>query len=167
MVSRFINKATGAGQLIETAEARLKHAPDDVYNTDYYRDGGVLQTDGSYLRNLQIFDGSYSKGLNGTGPRNFYKRYYDHNSEAQLVNRTFVKLRETKIGYNFPKKMYGHLPIQNINFSLVGRNLLLFTKNNQFDPETAASSGQGLVGGFENLSLPTTRSFGVNLSIVF
>lgn len=167
MVSRFINKATGAGQLAETADARLKHAANDVYNTDYYRDGGVQQADGSYTRNLQIFDGSYSKGLNGTGPRDFYKRYYDHNSEQQLVNRTFVKLREAKIGYNFPKKLYGRLPIQNINFSLVGRNLLLFTKNDQFDPETAASSGQGLVGGFENLSLPTTRSFGANLNIVF
>ncbi|MEO7309414.1 MAG: SusC/RagA family TonB-linked outer membrane protein, partial [Chitinophagaceae bacterium] len=32
LVSRFINKATGAGQLEETAEARLKHAPNDVYN---------------------------------------------------------------------------------------------------------------------------------------
>lgn len=167
LVSRFINKATGAGQLEETAEARLKHAPDDVYNKDYYRDGGVLQTDGSYLRNLQVFDGSYSKGINGTNARNFYKRWYDHNSEAQLINRSFVKLREVKLGYNFPKKLYNRVPIQNINFSLVGRNLLLFTKNKQFDPETAASTGQGLVAGFENLSLPTTRSYGVNLSINF
>ncbi|MDP4286091.1 MAG: SusC/RagA family TonB-linked outer membrane protein [Bacteroidota bacterium] len=167
MVSRFINKATGAGQLIETAGARLKHAPGDVYNTDYYRDGGVLQPDGSYARNLQIFDGSYSKGLNGTGPRDFYKRYYDHNSEQQLVDRSFVKLREVKIGYNFPKKMYSHIPIQNISFSLVGRNLFLWTKNDQIDPETGASTGQGLVGGFENLSLPTTRSFGANLNVNF
>ena len=167
LVSRFINKATGAGQLIETAGARLKHAPDDVYNKDYYRDGGVLQSDGSYARNLQIFDGSYSKGLIGTGPRDFYKRYYDHNSEQQLVDRSFVKLREVEIGYHFPKRMYEHLPIQSIAFSLVGRNLVLWTKNDQFDPETAASTGQGLVGGFENLSLPTTRSFGANLNIIF
>ncbi len=167
LVSRFINKATGAGQLEETAEARLKHAPDEVYNNNYYRDGGVLQTDGSYKRNLLIFDGSYSQGINGTNARNFYKRWYDHNSEQQLVDRSFVKLREAKLGYNFPKKLYSKLPIQNINFSLVGRNLLLFTKNNQFDPETAASTGQGLVAGFENLSLPTTRSYGVNLSINF
>ncbi len=167
LVSRFINKATGAGQLLETAGARLKHAPGDVYNSDYYRDGGVLQPDGSYARNLQVFDGSYSKGLIGTGPRDFYKRYYDHNSEAQLVDRSFVKLREVKIGYSFPKKLYSNLPIQNITFSLVGRNLLLWTKNTQFDPETGASTGQGLVGGFENLSLPTTRSYGVNLNINF
>ena len=168
LVSRFINKATGSGQLEETAEARLTRAAGDVYSTKYYRDGAALQTDGSYLRNLQIFDGSYSKGLNGTnGPRNFYKRWYDHNSEQQLIDRSFVKLREAKIGYNFPKKIYSKLPIQNINFSLVGRNLLLFTKNKHFDPETAASTGQGLVAGFENLSLPTTRSYGVNLSINF
>jgi TonB-linked SusC/RagA family outer membrane protein len=167
MVSRFINKATGAGQLIETAGARLKHAAGDVYNTDYYRDGGALQPDGSYARNLTIFDGSYSKGIYGTGPRDFYKRYYDHNSEQQLVDRSFVKLREAKIGYNFPKRLYARLPIQNISFSLVGRNLALWTKNNQFDPETGASTGQGLVGGFENLSLPTTRSFGANLNINF
>ena len=167
LVSRFINKAMGAGQLLETAGARLKHAPDDVYNTDYFRQGGVLQPDGSYAENLQIFDGSFSKGLIGTSARDFYKRYYDHNSEQQSVDRSFVKLREVKIGYTFPKKMYSGLPIQSITFSLVGRNLLLWTKNDQFDPETGASTGSGLVGGFENLSLPSTRSYGMNLNINF
>jgi TonB-linked SusC/RagA family outer membrane protein len=167
MVSRFINKAIGAGQLIESAGARVKHAPNDVYNSDYYRDGGVDQGNGTYARNLQVFDGSYSKGIYGTGPRDFYKAYYDHNSEQQLVDRSFVKLREAKLGYNFPKKLYARIPVQNISFSLVGRNLALWTKNQHFDPETGASTGQGLVGGFENLSLPTTRSFGANLNINF
>jgi hypothetical protein len=167
MVSRFINKAIGAGQLIETAGARLKHAAGDVYNTDYYRDGGIDNGNGTYTRNLQIFDGSYSKGVYGTGPRDFYKHYYDHNSEQQLVDRSFVKLREAKIGYSIPKRLYAHTPVQNITFSLVGRNLALWTKNQHFDPETGASTGQGLVGGFENLSLPTTRSFGANLNINF
>jgi len=167
LVSRFINKATGAGQLLETAGARLMHAVGHVYDKTYFRDGGVLQSDNTYSRNLTVFDGSYSQGLNGTGPRDFYKRYYDHNSEAQLVDRSFIKLREVKIGYNIPKKLYSRVPIQSINFSLVARNVFLWTKNNQFDPETAASTGQGLVGGFENLSLPTTRSFGANLNINF
>ncbi len=167
MVSRFINKAIGAGQLIETADVRLKRAAGQEYNADYYRDGAVLQPDGSYKRNLEVFDGTYSKGLNGTGPRDFYKRYYDHNSEAQLIDRSFVKLRELKIGYSIPKRMYAAIPVQNISFSLVGRNLALWTKNQHFDPETGASTGQGLVGGFENLSLPTTRSLGVNLNINF
>ena len=168
IISRFINKATGAGQLIETADARLKHESlGGVYNNDYYRDGGVLQGNGTYARNLTIFDGTYSQGLYGTSPRDFYKRYYDHNSEAQRIDRSFVKLRELKLGYNIPKRMYAKTTIQNISFSLVGRNLALWTKNQHFDPETGASTGAGLVGGFENLSLPTTRSMGANLSINF
>jgi hypothetical protein len=167
MVSRFINKAIGAGQLIETADVRNKRPKDHVYDIDYYRDGAVDQGNGTYERNLQIFDGTYSKGIYATGPRDFYKKYYDHNSEAQLVDRSFVKLRELKLGYNLPKTIYGHTPIQNIAISLVGRNLALWTKNQHFDPETGASTSNGLVGGFENLSLPTTRSFGVNLNITF
>src|SRR6185437_1069103 len=145
MVSRFINKAIGAGQLIETAGARLKHAPGDVYNTDYYRDGGVDNGNGTYTRNLQVFDGSYSKGVYGTGPRDFYKHYYDHNSEQQLVDRSFVKLREAKIGYSIPKRFYGRAPIQSISFSLVGRNLAGCTKNfesintNPNSPQTVES----------------------------
>ncbi|MEP7259380.1 MAG: TonB-dependent receptor, partial [Flavitalea sp.] len=167
IISRFINKAIGAGQLIETEGVRLTREEGKVYDPTYFQDGGVLLTDGSYARNLTIFDGTYSTGINGTSPRDFYKRYYDHNSEAQLVDRSFVKLRELKMGYNFPKKMYDKWPIQNISVSLVGRNLALWTKNQHFDPETGASTGGGLVGGFENLSLPTTRSFGFNLNVNF
>jgi TonB-linked SusC/RagA family outer membrane protein len=167
VISRFINKATGAGQLIETEGVRLTRVEGHVYDADYFRDGAVLMSDGSYQRNLEVFDGTYSKGINGTGPRDFYKRYYDHNSEAQLVDRSFVKLRELKLGYNFPKTMYAKIPVQNISLSFVGRNLALWTKNQHFDPETGASTGGGLVGGFENLSLPTTRSLGVNLSVNF
>ena len=167
MVSRFINKAIGAGQLIETAGVRNTRAKGHVYDIDYYRDGAVDQGNGTYARNLQVFDGTYNKGIYATGPRDFYKKYYDHNSEAQLVDRSFVKLRELKLGYNLPKKLFGHAPIQNVALSLVGRNLALWTKNQHFDPETGASTSGGLVGGFENLSLPTTRSLGVNLNVSF
>lgn len=167
LVSRFINKAIGAGQLIETEAVRLTRTKDQEYAANYYRDGAVLMPNGSYQRNLQVFDGTYSKGINGTGPRDFYKRYYDHNSEAQLVDRSFVKLRELKFGYNIPKRVYSKLPVQTISVSFVGRNLALWTKNQHIDPETGASTGAGLVGGFENLSLPTTRSLGVNLNVNF
>lgn len=167
MVSRFINKAIGAGQLIETADTRDKRPKGEAYANNYYRDGAVDQGNGTYARNLQIFDGTYSKGIYGTGPRDFYKKYYDHNSEAQLVDRSFVKLRELKVGYSLPRKLFNRTPIQNASLSLVGRNLALWTKNQHFDPETGASTSNGLVGGFENLSLPTTRSLGVNLNITF
>lgn len=168
-ISRFLNKGMGSGVLLESAEVRLTRAAGQEYAADqlYYRDGAALMADGSYQRNLQIFDGSVSKGIYGTNARDYYKRYYDHNSEAQLIDRSFMKLRELKMGYTFNKKILKNLPVQSITVSLVGRNIALWTKNKDFDPETGTSTGGGLVGGFENLSLPTTKSYGFNINVNF
>lgn len=169
IISRFLNKAMGDGQLAETAEARLSREKGHEYDADkpYFRDGAALMPDGTYQRNLQVFDDTYSKGVYGAGVRDFYKRYYDHNSEAQLLDRSYIKLRELKAGYSFPKRMFRRVPIQGLNLSVVARNLFLWTKNPHFDPETGASTPDGLVGGFENLSVPTTRSLGFNLNVNF
>ena len=80
-----------------------------------------------------------------------------------------MKLREVKVGYSIPSKVFNHM-IKDVTVSLVGRNLLLWTpKSNQhFDPEVSvATSGNGLVPGQENMALPSTRSFGFNLSFKF
>lgn len=168
-ISRFLNKAIGAGQLAESAEGRIARTKGEEYDESkpYYRDGAALMPDGSYKRNLEVFDGTFSKGVYGTAIRDFHKRYYDHNSEAQLLDRSFVKLRELKAGYSFPKRLFHQLPVQSLTLSLVARNLFLWTKNPHFDPETGASTGNGLVGGFENLSIPTSRSIGFNLNVNF
>ncbi len=168
-VSRFLNKAAGAGQTIETAEGRSARTPGTEYddNKPYYRDGAADMGNGNYQPNLTIFDGTLSQGVYGCGIRDYHKRYYDHNSEAQLMDASFVKLRELKIGYQIPSSVLQNFFIQNITVSLVGRNLFLWTKNQHVDPETGASTGSGLVGGFEDLSLPSTRSLGFNISVNF
>lgn len=169
LISRFLNKAMGSGVLEETAEVRLTRPAGKEYGADalYYRDGAALMPDGSYQRNLSIFDGSVSKGVYATNARDYYKGYYDHNSEAQIIDRSFVKLRELRIGYTFDKAALKGLGMQSLTFSLVGRNLALWTDNKHFDPETGASSGGGLIGGFENLSIPSTKSYGFNVAVNF
>jgi TonB-linked SusC/RagA family outer membrane protein len=169
LISRFLNKAMGSGVLEETAEVRLTRPAGKEYDADamYYRDGAALMPNGSYQRNLSIFDGSVSEGIYATNARDYYKRYYDHNSEAQLIDRSFVKLRELRIGYTFNKQALKGSGLQNITVSLVGRNLALWTENKHFDPETGASTGGGLIGGFENLSIPSTKSYGFNVAVNF
>jgi hypothetical protein len=76
-----------------------------------------------------------------------------------------VKLREISIGYTIPQSLLGNIPLRDVRLSLVGRNLKLWTDNPHFDPEsTMATSGGGLIPGFENMSLPSTKSYGFNLS---
>lgn len=131
----------------------------------YYHKGAVANGDGTYSQNLISTDGTASEGIYGTAARAFYKQYHDHNSESQLFDASFVKLRELAIGYTIPQKLLGNTPFRDVRLSLVGRNLKLWTDNIHFDPEGAvATGGGGIVPGFENMSLPSTKSYGFNLS---
>ncbi|MEQ8810942.1 MAG: hypothetical protein RIE59_17860 [Imperialibacter sp.] len=60
--------------------------------------------------------------------------------------------------------MMGRLPFRDVRFSVVGRNLMLWTENPHFDPETLSMSGGTLQPGVENMAYPSARSFGFNLS---
>ena len=158
----------GAGQLAESAIERAARAPGTEYDGLYYRAGAADMGNGEYQQNLTSTDGTASEGVYGTQARNYYKGYFDHNSEAQLFDASFVKLREVSVGYSIPAKLLTSSPVKDIRVSFVGRNLKLWTGNQHFDPEAAmATTGGGLAPGFENLSLPSTKSWGFNLSFKF
>lgn len=85
---------------------------------------------------------------------------------ADIYDASFVKLREARLGYTFPNKIFGKTPFRDVSISIVGRNLAILHKNvPHVDPEAALSSGN--IQGFEGGQLPTERSIGLNLSLKF
>jgi TonB-linked SusC/RagA family outer membrane protein len=170
-VSRFYNKATGAGQLEESELGRGARTPGTEYDNPYFIPGAAQMPDGTYQPNSTSSDGTYSTGVYGTNARNFIKKPLDHISEAQLFSSTYFKLRELSIGYALPSKwIAGGKFIKTAKISVTGRNLFLITpkSNKHFDPEvTTATDGGGLIPGFENMSTPSTREMGVSLNLVF
>jgi hypothetical protein len=77
-----------------------------------------------------------------------------------------VKLREVKIGYTLPSVWTQKIWIKSATVSLLGRNLWIIHKNApHIDPESAFNTGN--LQGVESLQLPTTRSYGFNVSINF
>ena len=85
---------------------------------------------------------------------------------ADIYDASFVKLREARLGYTFPNKIFGKTPFRDVSISIVGRNLAILHKNvPHVDPEAALSSGN--IQGFEGGQLPTERSIGFNLSLKF
>ncbi|MBL7737890.1 MAG: SusC/RagA family TonB-linked outer membrane protein [Chitinophagaceae bacterium] len=85
-------------------------------------------------------------------------------AEGVMYDASFVKLREVQIGYTIPDKVFGKLPFRGATISLVGRNLFLWDKVPHIDPETMSYTGGTALPGIEYMSLPSTRSYGVNLS---
>lgn len=169
-VSRFYNKAVGSGMLIESLQGRAARPLNQEYAAPYYIQGAALMADGSYQPNNTSTDGTFSEGVYGTDVRNFFKGRMDHISEAQLFSTTYFKLRELSIGYNLPTSLLQRAYISNARISLTGRNLFLWTPNSNrhFDPEVSiATAGNGLIPGFENMSLPSYREYGVSLNLTF
>lgn len=169
-ISRFYNKAMGAGQLEESSKGREARAVGTEFDAPYYIEGAAQMTDGTYQANSTSTDGTYSTGVYGTDARSFIKKPLDHISEAQLFSTTYVKLKELSFGYTLSSRLMSRTFIKSAKISLTGRNLFLFTpkSNRHFDPEVAtATSGSGLIPGFENMSTPSTREMGISLNVNF
>ena len=86
--------------------------------------------------------------------------------EAHVHETTYVRFRELAIGYSLPETVLQNIFLNTVSFSIVGRNLYLWTEYPNFDPEsstTGAVNGQGL----EYVAHPQIASFGGRLNITF
>ncbi|HET9683256.1 MAG TPA: TonB-dependent receptor, partial [Gemmatimonadaceae bacterium] len=83
--------------------------------------------------------------------------------EANMVDASFVKLREARLGYAVPSRFSSRLGITTMNIALVGRNLWLHAKAPDIDPESAFDNGN--VQGIEFVNFPSARSIGFVLNV--
>lgn len=154
VVSRTKTIGSTSGQLEETLYGRPNGYDLSLAENGIISEGVIENGDGTFRPN----DVKISS-------RNWHNRYYERNNvEAAKYDASYVKLREVKIGYTFPDKFFGNLPFRNVNLSVVGRNLLLWTENPHFDPDVISMSGGTLQPGIENMAYPSARSVGFNLS---
>ena len=120
-------------------------------------EGVILQDDGTYRPN----------DVRLSGRDYYWWRYNRGNEEVGMFDASFLKLREVKLGYSLPASIWGNLPIQGVTFSLVGRNLALWTENPHFDPEILSFNGGTIIPGVEDMATPSSRSYGFNLNVQF
>jgi hypothetical protein len=94
--------------------------------------------------------------------------YYGALSNISLVqtySADFIKLRSLALSYTIPGKTIKNF-VQGITISLVGRNLLYVKRDSpNIDPESNYSNGFSY--GLEYGSLPSTKSFGLNVNVHF
>jgi hypothetical protein len=56
--------------------------------------------------------------------------------------------------------------LKNASLSFIGNNLFFFYKDAPYDPELSQSTGRSEPGS-DNYNLPSTRTYGLNLSLTF
>lgn len=112
---------------------------------------------------------NYIQNTKQVSPRDYYRNLYRRFHETESTfSATFLKLREVKLGYTFPAQWFAKAPIKNLSLSLVGRNLFMWTKGqNYVDPEAIAYEGSSITPGVEEMSYPSTKSIGFSINVVF
>lgn len=118
---------------------------------------------------VQNPDGSFSANTKKLTAREWHTAWTAGRSIAEgvMYDASFVKLREVQLGYTIPDKVFGKLPFRSATITLVGRNLFLWDNVPHVDPETMSYSGGTALPGIEYMALPSTRSYGINLSFKF
>ena len=117
--------------------------------------GEMLDADGNYVPNNVVRTAEA-----------FNKQYYSNSIvESAVFDASYVKLRQLMLTYKLPKKYYKNAIIDDIQMSLVGRNLAILYKNApHIDPESAFSNVNGDQGQ-EFGQIPSARTIGFNVRI--
>ncbi len=127
-----------------------------------------------YPHSVKVVNGQYVE--NNIPVMSTYMCYaqgnYSYNPEVRrefVVDRSYFKLRELAITYDFPKSVVRPLKMQKLSVSLVGHNLFLITPKSQnyIDPESS-NFGNDIGSEFgETTGTVSTRNYGINLKVVF
>lgn len=117
-------------------------------SADYDSDGNITRDDRVYAPNDKAV--SYESYILKTNP------YIGSVRTQNLLDQTFLKLRDLSISYTLPKEICSKMKMKGASIAFIGQNLLMWTKDFRFsDPDKAA----------ENLNSPSVRYLGFNIKL--
>ncbi len=131
-----------------------KTADNGIRENGIILDGVVRQPDGSFAQNTKVLD-AYTYATN----------HYNVVDAANVFDASYWKLREVTLGYTLPKGLLGNV-ISDVTVTAFARNLFTWGLAWDIDPETASYSSNN-VQGLEGGSLPSTRTYGLNVQFKF
>ncbi|MCF0196542.1 MAG: SusC/RagA family TonB-linked outer membrane protein [Bacteroidaceae bacterium] len=109
-------------------------------------------------------DGTFSPNTKVINPEDYWMSVCRNAATPFIYDNSYVKCREIILGYDMPREWFNN-KIQGMSVSFVSRNPFIVWKNiPNIDPDSNYNtSGLGLEYG----SLPSRRSFGLNVNLKF
>ena len=100
------------------------------------------------------------------GAQSAYWGRYNDAAEAGIYDSDYMRLRQLRIGYNFPSDMLDGSFIQAASVSLIGKNLFFISNSvDNIDPESSYQAGNS--AGLEWFGLAVPRTIGLNVNLKF
>ncbi len=88
--------------------------------------------------------------------------------EDWVVDASYIKLREVRLGYTFGAEILGNLPVNSIEVAAYANNPIMIWQNapDGLDPSELSSGSQDITW-YESGQLNTVRTFGLNVNLIF
>ncbi len=117
---------------------------------------------------VQNPDGTFSPHTKPVTLSSYYGDYYRRaNVETNTFDTSFIKLRDARIGYTFPKSLVSSMNLSEFSVAIFGKNLWMWTEFPLFDPEVATLDDATITPGVEIGQLPSARTVGIQLNVKF
>jgi hypothetical protein len=159
--TKYREEASGTG--VWTTEGRRLHDINPDTGEQYPLVGvlaGVNEvTGGTYVTNTTAVDGQTY----------WANRAWSDISEEFVLDGSYISLREVMLTYNVSSSFLKKTPFAGITLSAVGRNLMYLEEHMQgmgISPESAPNTSAAYAG-IEEISMPTTRTWGFNIKLNF
>lgn len=96
------------------------------------------------------------------------QNYKTSNTEANVFDASYIKLREITLSYDLPRTWLNNLFINSLTLGFEARNLWIISSEvPHIDPELNFFSPGDVGSGVEFGSIPSTRSYGFNVKFSF
>ncbi|MBP7643293.1 MAG: SusC/RagA family TonB-linked outer membrane protein [Saprospiraceae bacterium] len=120
-------------------------------------------------REPYVIPGVLADGTPNTKTVGTYDYYNTELDYHNLIDASFVKLRELGLTYTLPTSISKRVKSSGITIGLFGKNLKFWLpeENTFADPEVNGPALTGNGGGIETSQTPPSRSFGFNVSVKF
>ncbi|MDR0541071.1 MAG: SusC/RagA family TonB-linked outer membrane protein [Dysgonamonadaceae bacterium] len=159
------------GTSVETLEGRKEwyeseelRKSQNIQKPDWTPTGGYI---GYGVKNIGTADNpQYVPNDVPVDPASYWNSIYSNTPEPYIYDASYIKLRELTLSYRLPAQWLKSLKVQDISFSVYGRNLwIIYDQLKNIDPESNYNNGNGQ--GFEYGSLPTRRTYGIGINFKF
>jgi TonB-linked SusC/RagA family outer membrane protein len=163
--TKYQEEAKGTG--VWTVEGRRPRDIDD--------NGNQLPEVGLLPGVQQVYDGEgnvtgYKPNETKVNGQTYWAmRAWGDIGEEFVLNGSYISLREVMLSYTFTPKFLQKTKVTGLTLSAIGRNLAYLEEHMQgmgISPESAPNTSSGHAGT-EMISMPTTRTWGINLKVNF
>ena len=153
----------------DAAHGGIAYVANDDATADYTANVDGDRHDGVILKGVTASGATNTKVISAAA---YYENNYnwrtDGDYSAAVFNNSYIKVREISFSYSMPKKITTRLHVQQLQLSLIGRNLFYLYKSLPYglDPEVAVGSSWSSQG-IDNGTAGPTRSLGASLRARF